>query len=119
MFAYGSGGSYAVEAGGATLNGDLVIVEDLTFASGSGPLAVPEEIRVQSGVTSITSTQLFTSQNITTGTAGTGNDTGWRMLASPRAGATGSDIFDDVNASTSVQEVFCTDTTTQTRASPP
>jgi len=106
VFAYGSGGSYAVEAGGATLTGDLVIVEDLTFASGSGPLAVPEEIRVQSGVTSVTSTQSFTSQNITTGTADTGNDTGWRMLASPRAGATGSDIFDDVNASVSSGSVL-------------
>lgn len=101
VFAYGTSGSYDVESGGAALNGDLVVVDNLTFASGSGPLAVPEEIRVQAGVTSISSTQSFTSQNITTGTAGTGNDTGWRMLASPRAGATGADVLDDLNASTS------------------
>ena len=102
------GALFDVESGGVDLQGDLVVATDLTFASGSGELRVPEEIVVESGVSSVTSTQTFVSQLITEGTAGTGNDTGWRQLASPRANATGADLSDDADFSTSNGSILYT-----------
>ena len=103
-----SSGSFNVESGGVDLQGDLVVATNLSFASGSGDLRVPEEIVVESGVSSVTSTQTFVSQLITEGTAGTGNDTGWRQLASPRANATGADLSDDADFSTSNGSILYT-----------
>jgi hypothetical protein len=101
--AYATGGSYDVTTP-YTLKGSFVVEGALAFtgASSTAPsLSIPDDFGVGASGSVETSGTLdgpiFELLNVTEGTAGLGNDAGWRFFAAPVAGAQVQDLKPDID----------------------
>lgn len=102
-----TGGEYAIPSD-VNVPGTLVVDGGIDFTTGGGTIGITDDELVVTSGASITDSPTFDVQNRFEGEAGRGNDTGWRILASPRASATGSALSDDLDFSTSDGSVLYT-----------